>query len=302
MKSYTLFQQYSWLVNIIRRYRKISLDEINKHWVNASISNGQPLARSTFNRHRDAIFDMFGLIVDCDKKDGYCYYISNEEVLKEDSIQNWMLSTLSVNSILAESKSVHDRILLEKIPSDGDNLHHFIEAMERGVRVRVGYRKYGSDEVKEMLLEPYFVKLFSKRWYALVKYTEPDASLFTLAFDRIVSLHLTDEKYTYNAEFEPAAWFRDSYGIVRDNSVPVEKVVIRAYEKEINYLRDLPFHPSQKEVNTTPEYADFEMLLSPTPDFWTPLVARGPAIKILRPQWLADEIKRLHIEAVKQYE
>ncbi len=40
MKSYTLFQQYSWLVNIIRRYRKISLDEINKHWVNASISNG----------------------------------------------------------------------------------------------------------------------------------------------------------------------------------------------------------------------------------------------------------------------
>ena len=302
MKSYTLFQQYSWLVNIIRRYRKISLDEINKHWVNASISNGQPLARSTFNRHRDAIFDMFGLIVDCDKKDGYCYYISNEEVLKEDSIQNWMLSTLSVNSILAESKSVHDRILLEKIPSDGDNLHHFIEAMERGVRVRVGYRKYGSDEVKEMLLEPYFVKLFSKRWYALVKSTEPDANLFTLSFDRIVSLELTDEKYVYDNSFNPSGWFRNYYGIVHDESVAIEKVVIRAFGKEINYLRDLPFHPSQKEVNATPEYADFEMLLSPTPDFWTPLVSRGSAIKILQPQWLADEIKRLHQEAVRLYE
>ena len=302
MKSYTLFQQYSWLVNIIRRYRKISLDEINKHWINASISNGQPLARSTFNRHRDAIFDMFGLIVDCDKKDGYGYYISNAEVLQEDSIQNWMLSTLSVNSILAESKGVYDRILLEQIPSDGDNLHKFIEAMEQGVRVRVGYRKYGTDEVKEMLLEPYFVKLFSKRWYALVKKAEPDAGLFTLAFDRIVSFQLTEDKYVYDNDFDPASWFKNSYGIVRDDSVAVEKVLIRAFGREANYMRDLPLHVSQKQVACTEEYTDFEMQLSPTADFYTPLVARGPAIKILRPQWLADEIKRLHVEAVKQYE
>lgn len=302
MKSYTLFQQYSWLVNIIRRYRKISLDEINKHWINASISNGQSLARSTFNRHREAILDMFGLIIDCDIKDGYRYYISNAEVLQEDSIQNWMLSTLSVNSILADSRNVHDRILLEQIPSDGNNLHQFIEAMERGVRVAVGYRKYGCDEVKDMLLEPYFVKLFNKRWYALVKYAEPEAKLFTLSFDRIVSLKLTAEKYVYNNAFNPAGWFCHCYGIVRDDSVEIEIVVIRAFGKEINYMRDLPLHATQKEIIRTEEYADFELMLSPTPDFWTPLVSRGPAIKILQPQWLAEEVKRLHIEAVKLYE
>lgn len=49
---------------------------------------------------------MFGVIIECDKKDGFRYYIYNAEVLEEDSIQNWMLSTLSVNSILSESKGV----------------------------------------------------------------------------------------------------------------------------------------------------------------------------------------------------
>lgn len=303
MKSYALFQQYIWLVNVIHKYRRLTLDEINQHWLDTDLSEGIPIARSTFNRHRDAVLDMFGVIIECDKKDRFRYYIYNEEVLEEDTIQNWMLSTLSVNSILSESKGVYDRILLEQIPSDGDNLHKFIEAMKRGVRVKVVYRKYGSNEVKStMTLEPYFVKLFSKRWYALVKFPEPTGQLFTLAFDRILSLEVTDDKYVYDKEFDPIGWFRNCYGIVRDDNVPVEKVVIRAYGYEANYLRDLPLHSSQTEIACEDGYSDFELILSPTADFWTPLVARGAWIKVLQPQWLADEIKRQHVAAAKLYE
>ena len=145
MKSYALFQQYIWLVNTIHKYRKLTLDEINQHWLDTDMSEGLPIARSTFNRHRDAILDMFGVIIECDKKDGFRYYIYNAEVLEEDSIQNWMLSTLSVNSILSESKGVYDRILLEQVPSDGDNLHKFIDAMKR----RLADEGFPADYVEE---------------------------------------------------------------------------------------------------------------------------------------------------------
>ena len=267
------------------------------------MSEGLSIARSTFNRHRDAILDMFGIIIECDKKDGFRYFIYNAEVLEEDSIQNWMLSTLSVNSILSESKGVHDRILLEQVPSDGDNLHKFIDAMKRGVRIKVGYRKYGSKNIKStMTLEPYFVKLFKRRWYAVVKFAEPDGMFFTLAFDRIVYLEISEEKFVYDKGFDPAGWFKDSYGIVRDGGVPVERVVIRAFGKETNYLRDLPFHHSQKEICKEEDFSDFELMLSPTSDFWTPLLSRGSAIKVIQPQWLANEIRRMHIEAAKLYE
>ena len=59
------------------------------------MSGGLAMPRSTFNRHRDAIIDMFGIIIDCDKRDGYRNHIANAEVLTEDTLQNWMLSTLS---------------------------------------------------------------------------------------------------------------------------------------------------------------------------------------------------------------
>ena len=122
-----------------------------------------------------------------------------------------------------------------------------------------------------------------------------------MAFDRIVSLELTDEKYSYDKDFDPAGWFRDCYGIVRDPEVPVEKVVIQAFGKEANYMRDLPLHHSQKEVCTEDKYSDFELTLSSTADFFSPLMARGAAIKILEPQWLAEEIKGLLKAALELY-
>ena len=301
MKSYALFQQYIWLVNTIHRYRKLTLEEINRHWTETEMSEGLPIARSTFNRHRDAILDMFGVIIECDRKDGFRYYIYNAGVLEEDTIQNWMLSTLSVNSMLSESRGVHERILLERIPSEGENLQKLIEAMKRSLRIEVCYRKYGAETKSTMILEPYFVKLFNKRWYALVKFADPDGLLFLLALDRISSLTLTDQRFEYDKDFDPAGWFRNCYGIVRDSDVPVEKVVIRAFGKEANYLRDLPLHHSQKEVDKADGYSDFELTLSPTADFWTPLVARGATIKVLQPQWLAEEIKNLHLQAARLY-
>ena len=106
----------------------------------------------------------------------------------------------------------------------------------------------------------------------------------------------------YDKDFDPTGWFRNCYGIVRDNDVPVEKIVIRAFGKEADYLRDLPLHHSQKEIAHEEEFSDFELILSPTADFWTPLMARGATIKILQPQWLADVIKKMHLEAAKLYE
>lgn len=302
MKSYALFQEYIWLVNTIHRFGRLTLEEINRKWLETEMSEGVPIARSTFNRHRDAILDIFGIIIECDRKDGFRYYIYNEEVLEEDTIQNWMLSTLSVNSILAESKVVQNRILLEPIPSDGDNLHKFIDAMKRGVRIQVKYRRYGADSsTSSMKLDPYFVKLFGRRWYGLVKLPEPTSNLFTLAFDRILSLEVTDEKYNYDKDFDPAGWFRDCYGIFRDPGTPVERVVIRAFGREANYLRDLPLHHSQKEIVTTEDYSDFELKLRPTADFLSPLLARGSGIKIIEPARLAEAIIRIYQAAIELY-
>ena len=213
-----------------------------------------------------------------------------------------MLSTMSVNSILSENKGVHNRIVLEPIPSDGENLHKFIDAMKRNVRVKVTYRKYGNEEQSEMIVEPFFVKLFNKRWYGIVRKPVEDGWMFVLSFDRILVLELATEKFRYPKGFNPVGFFRNNYGILWVEDTPVEKVTIRAFGKQVYYLRDLPLHHSQEEVTTEDDYSDFELTLRSTPDFYTPLFSRGSRIKVLGPQWLADEIKRQHLEAAKLYE
>lgn len=148
------FKEYIWLVNTIRRARRITFAEINERWVETDMSGGVELARSTFNRHKDAIEDIFGIYIDCDRQNGYQYYIGNDYVLREDSVQNWMLSTLSVNNIISESLSLQDRILLQPVPSEGNYLKMAIEAMKKGVRIEVDYRKYGTDTPNHLNFEP----------------------------------------------------------------------------------------------------------------------------------------------------
>ena len=68
MKTPTKFREYIWLVNTIRKAGKISFAKLQEKWLETDMSEGVELARSTFNRHKDAIEDMFGIFIDCDRK------------------------------------------------------------------------------------------------------------------------------------------------------------------------------------------------------------------------------------------
>ena len=117
------FKEFIWLVNTIYKAKKISLNDINERWLKTEMSEGVEMSRTTFYRHRNAIEDIFGVNIDCDRKAGNKYFIANREVLREDSVQNWMLTTLSVSNLLSESKSLNDRILLETVEWKDFDVH-----------------------------------------------------------------------------------------------------------------------------------------------------------------------------------
>ena len=61
MKPSLIFAQYVWLVNTLRRYGRLTLEELNEKWQDDDVADGNPLSRSTFNRHREAVLYMFGV-------------------------------------------------------------------------------------------------------------------------------------------------------------------------------------------------------------------------------------------------
>lgn len=309
MKSKSIFREYVWLVNTIRRAGKISLSEINDKWLDTEMSEGVEIARTTFNRHKSAIEEMFGIIIDCDKRNGYGYYIANPEVLREDSVQNWLLGTLSVSDIVSESISLQDRIVMESAPVEGNLLKMAIESMKRSVKLSIDHCRYGSDEVKTFLVAPYGIKLFKHRWYLVGRVVRPAVDdkpercwIMLLSLDRIRSMSLTDTPFVVDKDFDMEAFFRDSYGVYVDEQLPVERVVVRAFDYQRYYLQDLPLHHSQRLVAQGEDYADFEYHIRITDDFAYALLGMGPSAMVLEPQHLADDVKAAHQSAAHRYE
>lgn len=288
----------------------MTLGEISELWRQQEESDGQELSRTTFNRHRDSILDIFGVIIECDRKDGYRYYIENEEVLKENSIQNWMFSTLSVSNMLDGNAGLQDRILLESIPSGDDKLRLIINAMRENRRIKIQYHKYSSSESRLYTLEPYCLKLYNRRWYMLVKKTDSPApneekdkkgDLFIFSLDRIESIEILQTKYTIDKNFDAEVYFNDCFGIMVDGSLKAERIVLRAYGLTPYYLRDLPMHHTQKEIKKTEEYTDYELKLRPAEDFIEQLLSLSTQVRVMEPAWLAKELQQRLRDALSLY-
>ena len=303
----SLFKEYIWLVNTIKRARRISFAEIQEKWLDTEMSGGVEFARSTFNRSKDAMQDIFGITIDCDRKGGYKYYIANEKVLREDTVQNWIVSTMSVNDVISDSKALHDRIVLQQIPCD-EYLETFINAMKRKVRVEVKYRRYESDNVTEVDFEPYCLKLFNQRWYVLAHFhrdatpeKEERDYYGVYSFDRMQEVSLTNVKFEVRDDFDAQDYFSECFGVFASESTPAERIVLRAYNKQRYYLNDLPLHHSQKVIGRGENYTDFEYYIRPTIDFCGHILSLANQLKVICPQSLADRIRQMAMDTLEMY-
>ncbi len=278
MKPALIFQQYIWLVNVLRQNGRMSLDELSNKWKSDKVADGKPLSRTTFNRHRDAVLDMFGIIIDCDTSDGYKYYISNPEVLNDNSVERWMLSTLTVGDVLHDSLSVKDRIFLENVPAGDEFLNIIIKAIKTGRKLDMSYQKFGAS-AHSVVVAPYALKLFHRRWYLLA---DNGCNVATYSLDRMVSLSLTGTAFSMPADFSPEVYFAEYFGVLTLD-LPLAHVVVRAYNRIPDYLRTLPLHQSQTELYSTDSYTDFAFNIRPTNDFLNSLLAFGDGVEVLEP-------------------
>lgn len=300
MKASELFKQYIWLIDIISQTGGLSLQELNERWIRTTMSGGKPMARTTFNRNREAIEELFHVSIECDKTKGSFYYIQNEDILENDSLLHWMIDSLSIGNMLMESSSLQNRIRLEHIPAGKEYLQPIINAMKEGHKLRMTYRKFGQAEPYTIVVEPYAIKVFKQRWYLLAKnYKREAPSVYAL--DRMEALVETDEHFDLPAGFSARDFFGDCYGVMHDDKHRPQHIVIRAYDRLAHYLRTLPLHHSQSEVATTPTYTDFSYHLCPTFDFMQELLAQGKDVEVLRPASFRREMMEMLREAMGRY-
>lgn len=279
----------------------MTYDEIADRWSKSSVNdNGSELSKRTFYNHCQAVFRHFGIDIECRRGRGLnLYSISNPEAIEENSLTKWALDSFSLGELLLGNASIADKILLEDVPSGREWLEPILKALQDNLQIELEYENFFGMRFSGKVC-PLCVKLFKRRWYVLCEVGKDRKRIFSL--DRMKSLVLTENKFIYPEGFFPADYFRDVFGIVAGTGGKVENIVIRTFAELPGYLRSLPMHHSQRELDSNEEYTDFSLRLRPSFDFIQELLLHRDQLEVLSPRNLRDEVAEIISKMKNHYE
>lgn len=296
-----LFGRYVWLMDILRRYKRLTFQEINELWQESGLGYGEELPLKTFHNHKKAIKDIFDVYIECDRKDGYRYYIDDPERIEGNNLRSWLISSYAtLNQIQADNK-LEDRIIFEEIPSGQTWLTCIADAMRRNHVLSITHQGFGKPEPSTFDIEPYFLKVVKRRWYVVARspyYSErnkeqgvkPSDVYLVYALDRISDIQDTGKTFKIKKNFDVNQYFEGCCGVITSNELP-QKIVLRAYNGFADYLRTLPLHESQREIGSDDESTLFEYHLKPTFDFYQLVLAQGDQVEVLEPDPVREEMR-----------
>lgn len=294
-----LLEKYIWIVNTLTRAREkgFSLAELQDMWERRF---GTEYPRSTFNHHRDAIAEIFGIEIECDRKSNRYFIRYSDDVKDSDAATSWLINTFTVNNLLTLGKErLSGRVSVEEIPSGQRYLAAVMDAMMDNLEIKIRHRKYTGNEISGYTIRPYAVKESARRWY-IVAYCVERKGMRVYGMDRIVDMEITATHFEMPDDFDVDVFFSTSFGIYLPEGKP-EEIIFIASEKEARYLEDLPLHRSQKVVARDENSVTFSIFVCPNESLVMELLRLGPRIEVISPEKLRNDIALQAIETYRKY-
>ena len=307
-----LIGKYIWLVQslIAAGGGGMTFKELNEKY---SRRFGQAYSRRTFNNHRLAVADLFGIDIDCDRSNNRYFIPYSGDVLDNNESIGWLVNTFTVNSLLSLGKErLSGRVSVEEIPSGQKYLTAIMQAMEDGKELEIVYGKYSSDSSETLHVQPFAVKEHEKRWYLVAFCHEragadrrnDDINAWRVyGLDRITSLQVTDASFRMPKDFDVDGIFSQSYGIYfpKAGQKPVT-IRFKVTDEEARYLRDLPIHRSQVEENAAKgDGRIFRIRVIPNRNLTMEFCRHAGRLEVIEPEEVRLSVKEELEKAYKQY-
>lgn len=282
-----------WIVRKLQK-RPMSLQELNELWTDdVDISGGQEIERRTFSNHVRAIWDLFQIDIECNRRNDYKYSIVSDTV---NPIVSHMMNNFEQNLALGNAIGLADRIIVDKAPCGTEYLESIMEAMDKSRCITIEYHNFNTDEAYTVTGDPYCVKLYQQRWYVVIH--EDDGTMDPYSLDRITHLRVEKNKFKMDPEFNAEDFFRYSFGVRVNRTEEPSLIKLKVHAVQCEYFRTLPLHPSQKEIETTQDYRIFTLELVPTVELTMKILSYGFLVEVLEPAYLREvvinEVDRLY--------
>ena len=294
-----VLKKYTWLVGTLMRAgdKGLTLEQIGDRWnATEELHEEGAFARRSFHRHRSEIMDLFGIEIECYIDGGqYRYRLADDG--GREYFRQWMMDSIAVNHIVADSREAAQYILVE--PTDSRMLPLLLEALKEQRTLNYTYQPYWSESPYSYSgVQPYALKMFERRWYLIAR---RDGEYRIFALDRMTKVELQDDTYKRDPKFDMEKMFEGTYGIIVKEEIPVESIRLKVDAYQANYLRSLPLHNSQHELKHTEEYSIFSLRVRPTYDFKQKILSLGSTVEVLQPESFRKEIAEELKNTLKQY-
>ena len=290
-----------YLINLLERKGAMTLKEINDCYEYSSLYDGEIHPR-TFLRYREYIEETFPCYIDFNQRTGK-YELRHHEALygEDDSLYDYLLSAYHIEGMTELALKHREKILLSEAPTGVENVQVILEAIDKKRGIECDYYSYDKKTEKHHLLIPYFLRTWEQRWYLVAEPDNRHHGLSVFALERMDNIILTKERMQPSKETTVEEYFDGSFGINHSDDRKPEMIRIKAYGAQVEYIRALPIHESQNEVETGDGWSVFEYRLVPCYNFYQQLLWHREKVEVLGPEIVREEMKKVLQATIAHY-
>ena len=269
----------------------MSLKEINNHYQYSSIYDGEIIPR-TFARYKDYIAETFPCYIDYNQSTNQYFLKRYHQYGQDESLYNYLLSAYHIEGMSELAVKHRDKVKLLDAPTGVENVQIILEAIDKQKGIECVYYSFDRATKKQQLLIPYFLKTWEQRWYLAAEPDNHHHGISIFALERMDNIRLTEKKMLPSNDVTADEYWEGSFGVNHsDNQVP-EQIVIKAYGAQAEYIRALPIHESQKELERTDEYTIFEYHIVPCFNLFQQLLWHREKLEIVEPIQMREEMAK----------
>lgn len=274
-----LISKYIWIIDTLTKYRRLAKEDLNRLWMKADVSGGNPLPERTFFHYRRNIEEIFNVEIKCDSN--RCYYIDAPNSVRSNALTNWLLDSMAVSNAINENQPGVERIEIEDVPSAREFLPMVLEAIRDSVKLCFTYASFARSRAEtKIVFRPYFLKRYKQRWY-MIGLQEKRNSIRTYALDRIREMQIIHEKFEIPGSITLEQLFGNIVGVTTSQA-DIKNVKLRVTPTQAKYFRALPLHPSQQE-EVHDDFSIFSYRLKLNYELAHEILSLGDAVKVLEP-------------------
>ena len=279
----------------------MTLKEINDCYEYSSLYEGEDILPRTFLRYREYIEETFPCYVDFNQRTGK-YELHRHQTLygEDDSLYDYLLSAYHIEGMTELALKHRDKIILTEAPTGVENVQVILEAIDKKKGIECDYYSFNHKTVKHQLLIPYFLRTWEQRWYLAAEPDNHHHGISIFALERMENIMLTKEKMPPTHQITAEEYFDGCFGVNHSDDQKPERILIKVYSTQVEYVKALPIHESQKEIETTEEWSIFEYRLVPCFNFYQQLLWHRERLEVLEPLHVRDEMKNT-IEKMLEY-